>query len=295
MARIRSVHPALFTDEAWVSCSPLARLLFIGLWTDADDGGAFEWKALQIKMRIFPADDLTIEPLLDELRSHDLIRPFPGAGRTLGAIKDFLKYQSPKKPTVRFPIPEDLAAFVRGDADEQADLFGGGGAVRNQSGTSSPRRGEEGRGKGEEGSRSARVAGSLPDDFPTADLIEAAAAKFEAEGVRVNATREAQRFRDHHLSKGKTFKDWAAAWRTWTSNAIDFATRDGNVISLADRAPADPGFQLRVWRTWAQDWLDHPLQWREHERGPRPNEPGCRIPAEILAEFGLKPIQAAAR
>jgi hypothetical protein len=52
MARIRSVHPSLFTDEAWVSCSPLARVLYIGLLTDADDQGLFEWKPIQIKMRL---------------------------------------------------------------------------------------------------------------------------------------------------------------------------------------------------------------------------------------------------
>src|SRR4051794_19179480 len=39
-ARIRSIHPRLFTDEAFVSCLPLARLLLLGIWTEADDHGA---------------------------------------------------------------------------------------------------------------------------------------------------------------------------------------------------------------------------------------------------------------
>ena len=70
MARIRSVHPSLFTDEAWVSCSPLARLLYIGLWTDADDQGLFEWKPLQIKMRLLPGDSADVAAMraaLDKL------------------------------------------------------------------------------------------------------------------------------------------------------------------------------------------------------------------------------------
>jgi len=31
---------------------------------------------------------------------------------------------------------------------------------------------------------------------------------------------EADRFRDYHLAKGTTFKDWDAGWRTWCGNAV---------------------------------------------------------------------------
>ena len=57
MARIRSVHPGIWTDEAFLSCDPLARLLFIGIWTDADDHGAFEWKPIGLKLKLLPADN----------------------------------------------------------------------------------------------------------------------------------------------------------------------------------------------------------------------------------------------
>jgi hypothetical protein len=33
MPRIRSVHPGLFTDEAFVTVSMAARVLLIGVWT----------------------------------------------------------------------------------------------------------------------------------------------------------------------------------------------------------------------------------------------------------------------
>ena len=39
MARIRSVHPGLWTDEAFVSASPMARLFCIGLWGGASKRG----------------------------------------------------------------------------------------------------------------------------------------------------------------------------------------------------------------------------------------------------------------
>lgn len=34
---------------------------------------------------------------------------------------------------------------------------------------------------------------------------------------------EAEAFRDYHLARGTTFKDWNAAWRTWLGNARKFA------------------------------------------------------------------------
>lgn len=117
MARIRSVHPSLFTDEAWVSCSPLARLLYIGLWTDADDQGLFEWKPLQIKMRLLPGDMADAVPLLAELVTAELVLRFDHGGKPFGAIKQFRKYQRPKKPNATHVLPDDLRTYVGLTAD----------------------------------------------------------------------------------------------------------------------------------------------------------------------------------
>ena len=112
MARIRSVHPGLFTDEAWVSCSPLARILYIGLWTDADDQGLFEWKPLQIKMRLLPGDAGDASDLLGELTTAGLIAAFHQGEKLFGAIKDFRKYQRPKKPNAIHLLPLDWRTYV---------------------------------------------------------------------------------------------------------------------------------------------------------------------------------------
>lgn len=116
MARIRSVHPGLFTDEAWVSCSPLARLLIIGLWTDADDQGVFEWKPLQIKMRLLPGDMAEAAPLLSELERAGLVRRFETAGKVFGAIRNFRRFQRPKKPNSIHPITDAIRIYVALDA-----------------------------------------------------------------------------------------------------------------------------------------------------------------------------------
>lgn len=112
MARIRSIHPSFFTDEACVSCSALARLLYIGLWTDADDQGLFEWKPLQIKMRLLPGDNVDAGSLLEELVAAGLIAKFTTGEKRLGAIKDFRSYQRPKKPNSVHLLPSEWRAYV---------------------------------------------------------------------------------------------------------------------------------------------------------------------------------------
>src|ERR1700761_2442463 len=112
MARIRSVHPSLFTDEAWVSCSPLARVLYIGLMTDADDQGLFEWKPLQIRMRLLPGDNADVSELLGELAAVNLIASLESGGKKLGAIRYFRKFQRPKKPNSLFVLPPEWASYV---------------------------------------------------------------------------------------------------------------------------------------------------------------------------------------
>ena len=112
MARIRAVHPSLFTDEAWVSCGPLARILYIGLWTDADDQGLFEWKPLQIKMRLLPGDTGDVAAMLSELEEAGLIRAYEVGGKRFGAIANFRKFQRPQKPNAIHPITEIIAEYV---------------------------------------------------------------------------------------------------------------------------------------------------------------------------------------
>jgi hypothetical protein len=146
MARIRSVHPSLFTDEAWVSCSPLARILYIGLWTDADDQGLFEWKPLQIKMRLLPGDAGDVAAMLDELLSCGLVGRFDTGGRCYGAVKDFRLYQRPKKPNAVHPLPQEWRTFVGLGAQQAEPANDEGPSVPHQfpTGSENPPQMEDG-------------------------------------------------------------------------------------------------------------------------------------------------------
>ena len=123
MPRIRSIHPGFWTDEAVVSVSRDARLLFIGLWNQCDDGGVFEWKPIGLRLRIFPAEPVSIVPLLHELERANLIRGFEIDGKRYGVVRNFVIFQRPKRPRNIHPLPISLRNFS-GLASESSEPVG---------------------------------------------------------------------------------------------------------------------------------------------------------------------------
>jgi hypothetical protein len=111
-ARIRSMHPGLFTDEAFVSCPPLARILLLGIWTEADDRGVFEWKPMTLKMRLLPADISDVAKLLGDLAACDIVKKVTINGKTYGLVRNFCRFQRPKKPIYRIELPERYWGYV---------------------------------------------------------------------------------------------------------------------------------------------------------------------------------------
>jgi hypothetical protein len=81
MARIRSVHPGLWTDPDFVALSLAARLFFIGLWNEADDYGVFEWKPLALKMRLAAGDAVDAGALLEEIATAGRIERLERGGK----------------------------------------------------------------------------------------------------------------------------------------------------------------------------------------------------------------------
>ena len=121
MSRIRSVHPGLFTDEAFVSLSPVARIFLIGLWTECDDNGMFEWSPIKLKMRLLPADTTDASALLAEIEAQGIVRRFEIAGRSYGAVRNFCRYQRPKKPNSAHPMTDEVRNYVNINARKVRD------------------------------------------------------------------------------------------------------------------------------------------------------------------------------
>lgn len=112
MARIRSIHPGLWTDEVFASLAPFARLFFMGIWTECDDIGSFEWAPLKLKMRLLPADSVHPAELLSELEQAGAIMSYEVGGKRYGAVRNFCQYQRPKKPNSLYPQTEAVRSFV---------------------------------------------------------------------------------------------------------------------------------------------------------------------------------------
>lgn len=163
MARIRSIHPGLYTDEAYVSVSMAARVFLPGLWTEADDHGVFEWKPLALKMKIFPADNVDVDVLLAELVSANSIQKFTVGGKEYGVARNFMVWQRPKKPAYRYPFPDEMHSFA-GYKPKSTE------AVENQypTGTEKSSQREEGGGRVEE-----RKKKDTADAVPSKYVFEA--------------------------------------------------------------------------------------------------------------------------
>jgi len=104
MARIRTVKPEFFTSEDIVELSPLARLLYIAIWCEADKEGRLSWKPKTFKMRYFPADDCDIDAMCDELVTRSLCVLY---GDSLAFIPTFKEHQhiNPREKESALPPP----------------------------------------------------------------------------------------------------------------------------------------------------------------------------------------------
>ena len=115
MARIRTIKPEFFTSEDIVGLSPLARLLYIATWCDADREGRLLWKPRTFKLRYFPGDECDVQSLCGELIQRGLIALY---GDGLAYIPSFNRHQhiNPRESKSTLPPPEFHASSTRHDA-----------------------------------------------------------------------------------------------------------------------------------------------------------------------------------
>ncbi len=146
MARIRTIKPEFWTDEKIVGLSPLARLLFIGLWNFVDDEGRAPFSPARLKMQILPADNADISEIIGEIRRDGLIAVYEVDGKEYFQVCGFARHQKIDKrlqskhpaPPIHPEIPqlsptegikegkgreEDAAAPAAHSSDLEKELF----------------------------------------------------------------------------------------------------------------------------------------------------------------------------
>lgn len=110
MARIRTIKPEFFTSEDIVSLSPLARLLFIALWCEADRAGRFSWKPKTFKLRYLPADNCDADELCQELVNAGLVVIYQ---ESFAFIPTFSRHQHLNPREAASQLPEHDASSTR--------------------------------------------------------------------------------------------------------------------------------------------------------------------------------------
>lgn len=105
MSRSRNIKPGFFANDRLAECSPLARLLFAGLWTIADREGRLEDRPKRIKAEVLPYDDCDIESLLCELANGGFIARYTVEKAKYIQVIAFKKHQNPHKNEADSVIP----------------------------------------------------------------------------------------------------------------------------------------------------------------------------------------------
>jgi hypothetical protein len=108
MSRIRSIMPGQWTDDRFITCSPLARLLALALRNEADDNGIFEWNPVKLKVRLLPMDACDVAALLNELAEAGQVWRYEVDGKGYGMIRNFQVWQKTRKPTFYHAVPTGL-------------------------------------------------------------------------------------------------------------------------------------------------------------------------------------------
>jgi hypothetical protein len=114
MARTRSIKPSFFKNEYLAECEPMARLLFVGLWTLADSQGRMEFRPMRIKAELFPYENCDIVCLLKQLADRGFVRAYESGHMKVLEIPTFGEHQRchPDERDEGLPPPDEAAKTI---------------------------------------------------------------------------------------------------------------------------------------------------------------------------------------
>lgn len=125
MARSRNIKPGFFTNDELAECTPIARLLFAGLWTIADKEGRLDDRPKKIKALVLPFDNVDCDDCLKQLHDRQFITRYSVEGNGYIQISNWKKHQNPHCKEASSEIPEQCEsqpspgeAPVKNDAEQ---------------------------------------------------------------------------------------------------------------------------------------------------------------------------------
>jgi hypothetical protein len=232
MARARNLKPGFFRNADLAELPFEARLLFAGLWTLADRDGRLEDKAKQIKIELFPADNVDCDALLDLICKTKMLERYEVDGVRYLQVVNFNKHQNPHRDEKPSTIPvndKHGASTVQAQCKQEINTVSIGltpdsGFLTADSLIPDSLIGQD------KPAKQAKRRSQIPDDFyPNDDNL------FAFNKTQLNLGHEIGKFMDYHQAKGSVMADWQAAWRTWVGNAIKFSAKGKPVESFKER------------------------------------------------------------
>jgi hypothetical protein len=114
MARARIIKPAFFKNDVLAECDPMARLLFIGLWTLADRDGRIECRPVRLKAEIFPYENCDIDDLIGQLQSRGFVSVYESNAINVLQITKFCEHQRchPQEKGSGLPEPDENSKTI---------------------------------------------------------------------------------------------------------------------------------------------------------------------------------------
>lgn len=281
MARIRTIKPDFFTSEDIVELEPIARLLYIALWCEADREGRMSWKPRTFKMRYLPGDDCDIDALCDALVTRGLVCLY---GDGLAYIPAFSTHQhvNPREAVSALPDPDA----------ENSRVSDASARVRQPSVTCR----EEGKGKEGKGRIDRRVedaSATKPEKQsrakPKVQIPEGYAFPMSVReyGARRGFSQseldhEQQKFIRYAKQNDKRWADWDMAAENWLDKAAEFSGKPPPV-SPKEQAAAKEAlssmYYARADSDQLQAWDSHSMATRG-KLMPRDKNFGWFVPEE---------------
>lgn len=126
MSRKRMLDPGIWTDEGFLEMSMSAKLVYIGLISNADDQGRGYASPKSIKAKILPGEFLSLEAIQAikaEIAANTRTRFYEAGGTEYYALDRWLDYQVINKPTPsKIPAPVDNSVDNSGETTTTVGL-----------------------------------------------------------------------------------------------------------------------------------------------------------------------------
>jgi hypothetical protein len=294
MARIRTIKPDTFTDEKFVALSPLARLLYIALWCEADREGRLEWNLKTLKWKYLPADDCDIEKIGKELIDTGRVVLYTCESKIVGFLPTFLTHQhiNVKEQASKLPAPPGTRRVKARASPVKEDTQAGDstGQARGE------RKGKERKGReGKEGTTP--IVPKAGDEY-SEDFRKLVGVYPKRQGT--NPLPRAWKAFNAALTRGATIEILVAAAQayartevagtkfcqqlaTWL-NGDEWKTAPASTSNVEHFNPEES-----LWRARCLSFAKPSKFWDRNQWGPAPGEPGCKAPAAIIERTNAAP------